>query len=810
MVNLRQTVMQPYRDAGALNAQFSPFGFEDEHIWLDKAGNLGIALQVRGVDYECLDHSQLNLYARRFEAALRSFPERFRLYQYILKRDHAAIPHEKYGIPVVDTAIQNRMAYLSGKAAELYELDIVFVVLYDGWRATSTNLERAKRFVREPWVALHEAFSTNKKITVMSDELDRAKETLMNKVDSFVIQLQDSFDISTMSKDRAFRFLRRLVNFEAWKADSVNLRTDHFIDYFACDSQLECHRDHLRLDGYYVQVLTMKSPPAQTFPNMLRDVQELPSNCIVVTEWRREDNQNMRKQVNSRRRHHFNSKASMTNYIGNQAPHPEQMLIDDGAAAHVRDLGACLTELEVNGNYFGQFSMTVVLYDSNRSQLQRSVAECFKVFSVHDAVVIEERYNLLNAFLATIPGNSQYNLRYLWLLNTNYADLSFLFTLHTGEKRNAHLEAEYLAVMETNHGTPYYLNMHFQDTAHTLILGKTGSGKSFFVNFLLTNMQKYAPLTYIFDLGGSYEHLTKLCGGSYLRVGISNFSFTINPFCLPLTRENHHFLASFVRVLIESGGYQLTSVDERDVYEQIGNLYEVEPDQRRLYTLANILKRHLRLHLQKWVEGGQYGSLFDNVEDTLTFARFQTFDFEGMDRYPQVLEPLLFYILHRADASINNPDLGTTFKAFVMDEAWRFLKNETIKNYITEAVKTWRKKNAAMILATQSSDDLRRSAMQHVLIESCTTKMFLANPDMDRAAYREAFNLNYTEAELIARLIPKQQILIKRPDIAKVVNLHVDRVGYWLYTNSPRENHRRREAFEQYGFEAGLEVLARS
>jgi type IV secretion system protein VirB4 len=145
-----------------------------------------------------------------------------------------------------------------------------------------------------------------------------------------------------------------------------------------------------------------------------------------------------------------------------------------------------------------------------------------------------------------------------------------------------------------------------------------------------------------------------------------------------------------------------------------------------------------------------------------------------------------------------------------MDEAWRFLKNETIKNYITEAVKTWRKKNAAMILATQSSDDLRRSAMQHVLIESCTTKMFLANPDMDREAYREAFNLNYTEAELIARLIPKQQILIKRPDIAKVVNLHVDRIGYWLYTNSPRENHRRREVFEQYGFEAGLEVLARS
>ena len=36
---------------------------------------------------------------------------------------------------------------------------------------------------------------------------------------------------------------------------------------------------------------------------------------------------------------------------------------------------------------------------------------------------------------------------------------------------------------------------------------------------------------------------------------------------------------------------------------------------------------------------------------TLSVARFQTFDFEGMDQ-PEVLEPLLFYILHRANASI--------------------------------------------------------------------------------------------------------------------------------------------------------------
>jgi len=193
----------------------------------------------------------------------------------------------------------------------------------------------------------------------------------------------------------------------------------------------------------------------------------------------------------------------------------------------------------------------------------------------------------------------------MWLLNTNYADLSFLFALHTGETHNAHLDQEYLAVLETTSSTPYFLNLHYQDIAHTLILGATGSGKSFFLNFLITNLQKYQPLTYIFDLGGSYESLTKLFDGSYLRVDIEHRSFTINPFRLPPTNENVHFLLSFVKVLIESGGHGITSKEERDLYEQIGNLYEVDPDQRRLFTLANILSRNLAQHLHKWVEGGQ-------------------------------------------------------------------------------------------------------------------------------------------------------------------------------------------------------------
>jgi hypothetical protein len=114
---------------------------------------------------------------------------------------------------------------------------------------------------------------------------------------------------------------------------------------------------------------------------------------------------------------------------------------------------------------------------------------------------------------------------------------------------NDHLNSEYLAVLETDHSTPYYVNLHDQDVAHTLILGYTGSGKSFLLNFLIQNLQKYEPLTYIFDLGGSYESLTQIFGGSYLNVGLESQAFTINPFCLESNRENLNFLYVFAKVL---------------------------------------------------------------------------------------------------------------------------------------------------------------------------------------------------------------------------------------------------------------------
>jgi len=100
---------------------------------------------------------------------------------------------------------------------------------------------------------------------------------------------------------------------------------------------------------------------AETFAHVLRALEEIPSNYAIANEWKRESNLVARKEINSKRRHLHNSKASMTNYLSDRPLNPQEMLIHDGAADLMADLGGCLREIEIAGNHFGKFSLSIVL-----------------------------------------------------------------------------------------------------------------------------------------------------------------------------------------------------------------------------------------------------------------------------------------------------------------------------------------------------------------------------------------------------------------------------------------------------------------
>ena len=165
--------------------------------------------------------------------------------------------------------------------------------------------------------------------------------------------------------------------------------------------------------------------------------------------------------------------------MGNDATktNPRDVLVDESKQADIENLGDCLRVLG-EGQSLGDFSLTILLYGKTQQELDGLAGEFAGIFTTADGSLYAETYNQLNAYFAMVPGNYALNLRRMYLLNSNYADLSFLFSILPGEKQNSHLGAEYLAVMETDNSTPYFLNLHNGEVAHSLILGMTGSGKT--------------------------------------------------------------------------------------------------------------------------------------------------------------------------------------------------------------------------------------------------------------------------------------------------------------------------------------------
>ena len=122
----------------------------------------------------------------------------------------------------------------------------------------------------------------------------------------------------------------------------------------------------------------------------------------------------------------------------------------------------------------------------------------------------------------------------------------------------------------------------------------------------------------------------------------------------------------------------------------------------------------------RWHGDGAWGRYFDNPADgdDLNFEDWQVIDMAGAAEHEDLCEAALFYLLERLRLALENPDETARVKLMVVDEAWRYLQDPAVLSYLAEAAKTWRKKNAALIIATQSAVDVTGTAGAEALLES--------------------------------------------------------------------------------------------
>lgn len=789
-------ILNSHRKSRAFHTAVPITCFSGDHVFLTRQGDCGVALRVTGIDDECLTDSSTDALSHTLMAAFKVFDERFRIYQYLVKLTNCHIPTKtEYPNGRVRQAIEDRLDHLK-RAADLSSVELTLVILHE----TRFGSKRSRGL---------------KVVTAeMRQELSEAIDLLLAQAQSFMARLSNPFSLHMLRKNEVFAFLRQLVNLNADRAAGVPLKRDTQVDYAAVASRLDWDKKgRLSIDDRQIKLFSLKELPKFTTPNLFRNLLCINSDVILCSEWIRKENPQLRRAVTEKRRYLWNFKrhspgtmiASAANKSSQSELDPD--LEDDSVRILIRNLKGALLQIETEGGYFGKFSFTILLHGSDSSQLTAAASEVSRVLSDFEAEALEETYGALSSYLAILPGNSKLNARQQWLQNNHYADLSLFYAPYTGSVKAGEIDDEYLTVFETRQGTPFFFDPYVNHSLGISIFGPRGTGKSVLANVLISQAQKYDGYSFVLDVGGSFDTNARHFGGTVLKLNLAEQSFQINPFSLPASPDNFEFIGNFVKLLMRIEGDPAWTYKEDEIlHTSIRGMYTsyVGTPQMRMQTLWRLLPEYLAGRLAKWVEGGQYGILFDHAEDTLSLSQFVVFDMQGVDEHDEIVEPLLYWVLRRIKSVVHDPMLAGTFKVLVMDELWKHLKNPKVVEFANLIVKTGRKHLVGVVLATQSAGDLGKQT--EMFLDNCKMQMFLANANFDREQYARLFQLSAKEMELIAKLRPRE-MLLKTPDYSKILRLTIDPKSYWRFTTSALEVGKRAKALAQYG-EQAIEMLA--
>src|SRR3546814_2819239 len=129
-----------------------------------------------------------------------------------------------------------------------------------------------------------------------------------------------------------------------------------------------------------------------------------------------------------------------------------------------------------------------------------------------------------------------------------------------------------------------------------------------------------------------------------------------------------------------------------------------------------------RIALGAYTLDGPYGRLLDAAEQQFAFADVQCFETEALMGQAGVVAPVLTYLFHRLEERFDGrPTL------LVLDEAWIFLDHPLFAARIREWLKVLRKKNVAVLFATQSLADIPSKSTAPPILESFPQPLLLPN-----------------------------------------------------------------------------------
>ena len=328
--------------------------------------------------------------------------------------------------------------------------------------------------------------------------------------------------------------------------------------------------------------------------------------------------------------------------------------------------------------------------------------------------------------------------------------------------------------------------------SNILILGNSGQGKSYLMKLLLTNLRESGKSIISLDAEQEYEDLTNNLGGCY--IDLMSGQYIINPLepkawsddetvdedapeaFRKATRLSQHisFLKDFFRSykdftdahidaieILVSKLYASKGIDDHTDYSKLkptdypvmSDLYDLAEQEYLKYEngskslFTEELLREICLGLNSMCKGAE--SKFFNGYTNISDDKFICFGVKGlMDSNKKLKDAMLFNIL----SYMNHKLLTDGNTVASIDELYLFLSNLTAIEYIRNASKRVRKKNSAIILASQNIEDFLLSGIREYTkpLFSIPSHHFLFNPgNINPREFMDALQLEETEYDLI-------------------------------------------------------------
>ena len=733
-------------------------------VVLNKDGSFQRTLRFRGPDLESATEAELVSTSARVNNVLRRFGSGWALFFDAERREALGYPESRFPDAASWLVDKERQASFEGEREHYesrYHLTLVWLPPAD----TQATAERA--LVERPsgdkgrdWrEALgHFVAETNRALDLLSGFMPEVK---------------------ALDDEETLTFLHAAVSEKRHRVAVPE--TPMYLDALLADTPLAGGLEPM-LGGQHLRTVTVLGFPSMSRPGILDALNHQDFGYRWVTRFIALDKAEATRALTKLRRQWFNKRKSVTAMLREVMYNQPVQLLDSDADNKVVDADLALQALGQDYVAFGYLTATITVADADAAAADEKVRSVERIVNGLGFTAMRERLNAVEAWLSSLPGQVYANVRQPLVHTLNLAHLMPLSSVWAGPSRNSHLDGPPLLFAQTSGSTPFRLSTHVGDVGHMLVVGPTGAGKSVLLSLLAMQFRRYPDARiYLFDKGWSARAAVLALGGAHHALGSGAEGEGEGALAFqPLRRidepAQRTWAADWLGALLEHEKVVVAPEVKDAVWSALGSLASAPAQERTLTGLSLLLQSNaLKSALLPYTLEGPFGALLDAAEDRLALTQVQCFETETLMGQAGAVLPVLTYLFHRLEERFDgSPTL------LVLDEAWLFLDNPLFAARIREWLKVLRKKNVAVVFATQSLADIADSSIAPAIIESCPQRIFLPNDravePQQRAAY-EKFGLNERQVELIARATPKRDYYLQSQRGNRLFDLGLGRIA---------------------------------